>query len=232
MIFSSGLITRGSGSFGGLTFSHNRGGNYIRARTIPVNPSTSFQNFVRSVVSDLSNLWTNTLTEADRVKWDLYGTNVPITNALGESIFLTGLNHYVRSNVGRAQAGLARQDVAPGTFNLGSFTALDPVAQVLSVAVGDLILTFDDTDAWVSEDLSSMLVYISEGKGAAINYYTGPYRFADSIDGEVAIPPTSPATVTVPFTYVAGQKAFFYVRVTRADGRLSNLQRVPVTVIA
>lgn len=232
MIFSSGIITRGSGSVGGLTFSHNRGGNYIRARVTPVNPSTAFQNFVRATVANLSNRWTNTLDAAARVKWDLYGTNVPVTNKLGASIFLTGLNHYVRSNLGRAQAGLTRQDVAPGIFNLGEFTPLVATSQVLSVALGDLGVIFNDTDAWVSEDGSSMLFYISEGKGAAIQYFTGPYRFAGSIDGQVAIPPTSPTTVAVPFLYIVGQTAFFYVRVTRADGRLSNLQRIPLIVVA
>ncbi|KKM06452.1 hypothetical protein LCGC14_1743870, partial [marine sediment metagenome] len=48
MLFKSGLITQGSGSIGGLTASHNRGGMYFRARTIPTNPATSFQTVVRN----------------------------------------------------------------------------------------------------------------------------------------------------------------------------------------
>ena len=40
MLFKSAAFTQASGSVGGLTFAHNRGGMYTRARSIPVNPKT------------------------------------------------------------------------------------------------------------------------------------------------------------------------------------------------
>ncbi|MEE8608940.1 MAG: hypothetical protein V3S55_15155 [Nitrospiraceae bacterium] len=218
MLFDSAIITRGSGSVGGLTFSHGIGGNYIRARTTPVNPNTIQQQAVRGFVSQLSALWSGQLPQTDRDKWIIYAENVTLTNPLGAAINVSGMNMYVRSNVPRLQAGLPRQDTAPGIFDLGEFT--NPATATFATAQ-QVSVIFNDSDLWVSEDDSSMLLYVSRPVGEAIEFFKGPYRFAGSIDGEVATPPTSPQLISVPFLVVAGQKVFTRIRVTRADGRLS-----------
>lgn len=218
MLFDSPLISRGSGSVGGLTFSRNRSGNYIRARTNPVNPNTPQQQAVRSAVADLSNLWINTLTQADRDKWEDYAANVPVTNPLGASIFLTGINQYVRSNVPRIQAGLARLDVAPSIFDIGSFTAVGTVA---AASGNQVAVSFTDTDDWATATGGAMLVWIARPVSETINFFKGPYRFAGSILGDDTTPPTSPAVITSDFAFEAGQKIFTRIRVTQADGRLS-----------
>ena len=222
MLIDSPLVSRGSGSLAGLTMSHNRGGLYLRARTIPTNPNTVQQQAVRSFVSQLSSLWASSLTQLERDKWTIYADNVPLTNALGDPIFVTGLNMYVRSNVPILQAGFARQDDAPGIFDLGDYT---PVV-VTAVAVSDsFFVTFTDTDDWVGEDDAAMLIYTSRPNNPSINFFKGPYRFAGSIDGDSLLPPTTPAEITGAFVFETGQKMFGRVQVIRADGRLSADQR-------
>lgn len=214
-----GGFTQISGSVGGWTGSHNRGGLYIRARTIPVNPNTALQQAVRNIVSQLSNLWVDTLTIAQRDAWKLYADNVQVQGPLGDAITLTGLNMYVRSNTARLQAALPRVDAAPTIFDVGDFTnpsfALDEPADEVDV-------TFINTDAWANEDDSSMLVYSSRPVSPSINFFKGPYRFAGKIDGDAITPPTSPAAIALPQGVSAGQRVFLRVAVSRADGRYSN----------
>lgn len=222
MLFTSQIISRGSGSIGGLTGSRNRGGNYFRARGMPTNPNTPFQQAIRSFMAQLSATWSSVLTQAARDKWDLYALNVPLPNALGEPINVGGIGMYQRTNVPRLQTTaveLPRQDVAPGTFDLGEFTP--PVIVSATAATDTLSITFENTDEWANEDDSAMLISISRPQNPGINFFKGPYRFADVIQGDSTTPPTSPAAIVSPFTFEVGQRVFVFIRVTRGDGRLS-----------
>lgn len=214
-----GAFTQISGSVGGWTGSHNAGGMYIRARTIPTNPNTPFQQAVRGIVAQLSNLWVDTLTLAQREAWKTYAENVEVQGPLGDSITLNALNMYQRSNVARIQSGAARVDDAPVIFNVGDFTnpsfALDEAADEIDV-------TFADTDAWANEDDARMIVYASRPVATSINFFKGPYRLAGTIDGDAITPPTSPAAIALPFPVAVGQRIHALVRVSRVDGRYSN----------
>jgi hypothetical protein len=218
MIFKSGLVTQASGSLGGITFSHNAGGMYMRARAIPTNPNTTFQQTIRGFVSALVDHWGNTLTQVQRDAWILYANNVPLLNSLGEPINVSGLNMYVRSNVPILQGSLPRADAAPTDFNLGEYTnpsfALDEPNDEIDV-------TFVDTDAWANEDDSAMLIFTSRAQSPTINYFKGPYRLAGAILGDGITPPTSPAVLGLPFVVAPGQRIFARAEVVRADGRLS-----------
>lgn len=229
MKFKSSVYTQASGSVGGLTYSHNRGGMYTRARTIPTNPSSAFQAVIRGFVAALTSAWNDTLSAAQRAAWDVYAENVPMLDSLGESRNIGGLGHYVRSNVPRLQAGLDRVDDGPTTYNLGEFT--NPTIDAVDATADEIDVAFTAGDDWVGEDGAALLVLCSRPQNPGINYFTGPYRFADSIDGDSGTPPTSPASLTLPFVVAAGQKIFAQFRVTRADGRLSLPFRLGGTAV-
>lgn len=218
MKFKSSIFAQSSGSLAGTVFSHNKGGQYVRNRSTPTNPNTPQQQLIRSLVGGLANLWTNTLTAAQRTAWDTYADNVTLLNSLGEAIHVTGLNMYTRSNTARLAGGLARIDAAPTIFNTGDFT---PPSFALDEPNDEIDISFDNTDAWANEDDASMLVYTSQPQGLAINFWKGPYRFAGRIDGDAVTAPTSPAAVTLAFTVATGQRIFARVIVVRADGRVS-----------
>ncbi len=223
MLYKSAIITNGSGSLGGITASHNAGGAYFRARTVPTDPGTPEQNEVRQLFGVLQNRWINTLTEAQREGWTTYAANVSKTNPLGDPIFVSGANWYVGNNVSRRQAGLARVDDAPSIFDIGDFT--DPVYTALSEATQQVLVGFEVADDWVGEDGSAMLVFMSRPQNQTVNFWKGPYQLAGIILGNLALPPTSPATVDAPFAFVADQRIFVRTRVTRADCRLSQSVR-------
>lgn len=218
MIFTSQVLTAASGSIGGVTYSHNRGGMYQRARAIPTNPNSPEQMAVRNIFGGLADHWGNTLTAAQRTAWDTYATFISWLNKLGQSTSLTGFNMYIRSNTPRIQAGLARVDDAPITATIGEFT--NPTFAYDSGA-DEIDVTFDNTDGWANEDDAAMLVYTSRQQAPTINYFKGPYQLAGIIAGDAMTPPTSPASISAPFVCAAGNRCFTKVAVSRADGRLS-----------
>lgn len=218
MKIKSALVTQASGSLGGLTASHNRGGLYFRARATPVNPNTPQQQAIRGFVAQLTSLWLNTLTGLQRAAWDLYALNVPLPDRLGEPRNVGGLAMYIRSNVPRMQSPLPRVDAAPTIFNLGDYSI--PTFTVLSEATQDVTCTFDALDEWVGETQAALIFYTSRAQNESINYFKGPYRLADRILGSQPAPPAPPVQLTLAFPFVAGQRVFFRLNVTRADGRL------------
>ena len=209
-----------SGSIGGVTFSRNRGGAYMRVRATPTNPNTPLQQAVRSIMAGLASVWITGLTALQRQAWDAYAFNVPLPNALGDPVNVGGIGMFMRSNVGRVAAGLGPVFAAPTIFNLGEMS--NPVIGVVDAPASTMSLGFTETDDWVSETDSSMLVYASRSQNPSVNFFKGPYQFAQRVDGDTPIPPTSPAVINLLQTPVAGNRTFFRIRVSRADGRLST----------
>lgn len=229
MLFKPLLGAELSGSAGAITASHNKGGTYFRVRAIPTNPATPAQGVVRQAMGTLASLWQNALAPSQREAWETYAANVPLLNRLGESTNVTALNMYQRSNINRIQNGLARLDAAPVVFNLGDFTA-PTIASLTSPTA--LSLNFTEADDWVTEDGAAMLLYGSRQQNESIEFFKGPYRqYVLQLLGDAGVPPTTPFAGVHPFTVGAGNKAFIKVSVTRADGRLSQVQRLEITAI-
>lgn len=218
MLIKSALLTQASGSTGGMTASHNRGGMYLRSRAIPTNPNTGRQVVVRGILSALVVAWNNTLTPTQRENWNTYATNTPVVNVLGDSKNLSGINMYCRCNVPRIQAGLARIDNAPTTFNLGAMT--NPTLVSATAGTGIVVVSFTNTDAWATATGGALLIYLSRPQNAGVNFFRGPYAYAGRVNGLV-VPPTSPANITAPFPFTAGSRVFARIRASLADGRLT-----------
>jgi len=218
MLIKSQLITQMSGSIGGVTGSHNRFGMYLRSRATPVNPSTIYQSIVRAAVATLANRWIDVLTPAQRSGWETYAANVSMTGALGAEIYLTGLNHYVRSNANRLQASVVTQDDAPGIFNLGEFTLPSITA---SEATQQVTFSFTDTDDWANEVGGYGYIFDSRPQNPTRSYFKGPYRMAHVLAG-AAVPPVSPHIHAAVFAFVEGQRLYSKFSSARADGRLAS----------
>jgi len=230
-IFTSGVvISEIRGSEGGSTFSRNRYGQYIRQRSVPVNPNSARQQAVRADFQSLAERWNSILTAAQRAAWDLYGASVPMLNKLGQQVYLPGFNHYLRSNISILQNGMPIQDDGPTTFSLPE--ADNTMAGAISEATQLISVSFDANLGWVSEDDAFMGISMSKPVIGSRNFIGGPYRLAGTIAGDNTTPPTSPQTIAVPFAVTEDQKVIVEARIGRADGRLSNPFRDTVTVAA
>ena len=217
--FGGGVIQM-SGSLAGNTYARNRSGNYVRARTKPVNPKTSNQVLVRAIMQTLTARWSQTLTAGQRTAWNLYATSVSMKNKLGESIFLSGFNHYIRSNHWFARMGRTLVDDGPVIFELPE---TDPtMAITCSEGTQQVTMTFDDTLPWASEDDAMLVILQGDPQNFQRNFFDGPWRGRSAKVGAAGVPVTSPldyASITV---VSEGQRVWSKFRILRADGRLSE----------
>lgn len=218
MKYKSIVYGEAAGSVAGLVYSHNRGGQYVRARVVPVNPNTAFQQAIRGFLATIVAAWNTVLSSEQRALWEAYADAVEIPDILGEPRNAGGIGHFVRSNVPRLQEGFARIDEPPEVFALPTFTppvlTAAETTQLVSVA-------FTQADSWAHEVGGCLYVYVSRPTNPSINYFKAPYRFGDGIRGAL-VPPTTPATFTAPFPFLQGQRLHWFVRAGRADGGLSS----------
>lgn len=228
MLIKSGLLTQMSGSIGGMTGSHNKGGMYLRSRAIPVNPNTPTQLAVRTAMNQLVTDWVETLTQAERDSWDVYAQNVTVTNALGDATKISGQNWYVSLNSVRVRNGLDLVTTAPAVFDSAT---LNPISAAFTNGTpADVVLTFDDTQAWVDDPQSALIVQASRPQNQSKMFFKGPFQQAGLVLGDATTPPTTGVNVTTPFAYGLDNKGFARVRLSLSDGRLSAPQIVPMQV--
>lgn len=218
MKIASALVTKASGSIGGMTGSHNRGGMYLRARTTPSNPSSPAQQAVRANLGGLVALWTQTLTTPQRDAWNAYALANPIVDSLGASRNIGGLGWYIRSNGARIQAGITRVDAAPV---INGPVALTPPTIASITPPTTATIAFNNADAWATTVGGALLIYVGRPQSATINSFKGPFRFTDKVLGAVS-PPTSPKTIVLPFPVATGQRLFARLLAVSADGRVST----------
>lgn len=215
-----GGIIQMSGSLAGNTFARNRYGNYVRARTKPTNPNTAKQILVRAIVASLTARWSQTLTAVQRTAWNLYGSSVAMKNKLGETVHLSGFNHYIRSNSWFARMERTLVDDGPTVFELPAQDATMSIT--ISEATQVVTMTFDDTQPWCSEDNAMLVILQSQGINPQRNFFNGPWTGRSAKVGASGVPVTSPldyASITVATEL---QRIFAKFRILRADGRLSE----------
>jgi len=222
------LDTRGS--IGGQVHSRNRYGNYIRARTTPVNPQSSRQNKIRACIQSLAQYWSSTLLQAERDAWEVYADAIVRQNKLGGQIKLTGFNHFIRSNSIRLQSDDSVIEPGPTLLTL---PGADPIFVCEVDETGqEISVTFDPLLAWNIIDDGEMYVFMSEPKAVGTNFIGGPWRLAGAIDGDTASPPTSPQILSVPYPVAEGQAVVCRARISEADGRLSDYFQHASAVVA
>lgn len=217
MKFASNLLAQASGSLAGTTFSHNKGGMYVRNRSIPTNPSTAAQQNVRNALKQLTTGWQD-LGSTDRDAWAIYASNVPILNKLGQPRPIPALAMYLRCNSPRLsnEGPTAVVTGGPTIYSLATFTIPS-----VTVTSNHPVLAFTNTDDWAIADGGYMFVYLSKPQAPTINFFKGPYNFIGAIEGATMTPPTSPHTFSGT-TLVTPVKYFMRINVSNADGRLSS----------
>lgn len=232
-LFKSVIFGPISGALAGIVFSHNKGGQYIRARSTPTDPGTVQQTAMRNAIAVLSSRWASTLTQVQRDAWDVYAANVPRPDRIGGTQLLSGIAMYIRSNSVRLQADPIGSDLpivddGPTTFNVGSYTI--PIVSTLSPFV-DLSLLFTGGEDWQAEDGAAMIAWTSRPVSPSKKFFKGPYRVVAPFLGNSTTPLDGIQSTTAAFPWVSGGAAFAKLNVTRADGRLGDVVRVPVVFV-
>lgn len=215
-----GGIIQMSGSLAGNTFARNRFGNYVRAKTKPVNPNTARQVAVRAAMAFVTARWSQDLTATQRTAWNLYASNVNMKNKLGETIHLSGFNHYVRSNSFLKTFNQTLVDDGPVIFEL---PAQDPAfAITASEGSQQITVNFNDTMDWDNETGGYLMYYQGKPQNAQRNFFGGPWKFLSFTAGVTAAPVATPVVEAAVFAMAEGQRQWVRARILRADGRLSE----------
>lgn len=209
MIYKSHILASASGSVAGLTYSRNRGGQYTRARAVPTNPDTIFQQNARAALAANSQDWAD-LTDAQRQAWREWAKQNPVTNALGDSITLSGHQAFVGINSRLDNDGAATLTDppivnAPAALNTLTFTA--------DIGTGNFELVYTATPLGATEKLHvEAAVVNSQG----IRYVRNLLRHAGSSAAAQASPYDPQAIIEARLgTLVVGQTV--HVRVSVFD---------------
>lgn len=220
MKFKSEIVTQASGSIGGVTYSHNRGGLYRRARAIPTNPASAAQVDVRNNLSNLATRWREVLTQSQRDAWRTYAENTPLTDTFGDELILTGQQMYIRCNTPRGRGGLNYIDAGPTTFGQADLSALS-----LSSGAGVIDITYNATDTWANDSSGALLIQTSRFVAPTINFLRSRFRLQQALQGNSGglIPPVSISESAFGGTIANndGNRLFIRARATDPDGRLS-----------
>lgn len=169
-IFTPGpAVAQISGSIGGTTFSHNKGGAYMRNRAIPTNPSSEAQLARRATLQTLSSAFQD-LTSAQRKDWVEWARQNPGTNALGASFNMTGHQAYIKLNSKVVLSGNTAIVSPPITTAPGAFAT---IVQAGDIGTGNTDLTF--TAALEAGNQVELWAAITNSP--AITYVNNLYRF-------------------------------------------------------
>lgn len=76
------IVAEARGKIGGVVFSRNTGGAYVRAKVSPVQPRTDAQLNQRSRLTEVSKTW-GTLTQAQREAWKSFSIDFKHRDVLG-----------------------------------------------------------------------------------------------------------------------------------------------------
>lgn len=174
MLWRSHLMTDMLGSIAGITYTKNRYGNVGRARTVPVDPASMFQELTRSLFNQ-SVFGFQQLTEGEQIAWNVFAAGTPWTNKLGEDVRLTGQAMYIAQRCAAIYANPANSpdnfDAAPCTPGLMPLPAVTYGCCVNPV-VG-AIVSVQNLDSTLNMDF---IVRISPAQNQSKVYYNGPYR--------------------------------------------------------
>ena len=115
-----------SGKLGGLVGSRGRSGSQLRARIVPRQALTASSSEARAITGGLPAIW-RLLTPAEHQSWAELAEDVPVRDALGQSVTLSGYALYIACARRLLTIGVTQQlqgaPAAPAIPAIYGFTA-------------------------------------------------------------------------------------------------------------
>jgi len=196
------LVPPQSGSLAGQTASRNRFGQYMRSRSIPVNPTSAAQGLVRARLAANSAAW-RALTPAQRAGWSDLGLSMVRSDALGQSYALQGNQAHASVNNNRLLTGLAVIGDAPA---VATPVALTTITMTCTAAAFSFVFAATPVAA-----ATYIAVFASPQRSAGRNF-EGDFRFVKLSAAAAASPLIFTAEYTAKFGIpVLGNKIFLSV---------------------
>lgn len=208
MALIKGYLGQIRGKLKGLVFSHNKGGDIIKALTNPTNPNTGRQMAIRTILNTVSSSWSS-LSAATQDLWNTYGETHTWKNKLGDEIKLSGHQWYCKMNMLLADAGFAAVSTPPLGENPAAFAYMN-VSFVTSLSIS---LAFS-TSLGTSE--AGQLWYtLANSLGSTPNFDQA------RLIGYTAADAASPANLLLPHAISPGKQSTFFLRRINQEGLMS-----------
>lgn len=221
-ILPGSMVSDARGQIGGVVFSRNAAGAYVRNNSSPVNPNTSRQQAIRSGFGQAAARWRDTLTAAQRAAWEAYAQQTPVPNVFGGKDIISGIAFYCRFNgtwISEGETAVDDGPTQPGqasklvvTIAGNTTTGITLTAFTPTVATGNNIIILESGSA------------VSQSR----NFYAGPFTRNAWMDGAETLPFTLKANTLV----AVGQRWFFKFRVFMSDGRVGPATIASVDITA
>lgn len=184
MIVKSPLFNEISGKLGGAVGMTSRFGMILRGRVSGSNPQTSPQYGARQALSSLASIFSNDLSDAQRLSWEQLADDTD-----GAA---SGLSLFVRANSLRIQARsapilplttLAIVETAPVSV-VASFSET-PTAVIIDASAKTLAFTIPaaPTDPWADAG-GAMVIWCSRPQRASRNTRIHPFSLVANVDGD------------------------------------------------
>lgn len=135
------VVAAVSGSIGGTTFSHNRGGMYMRNRSIPIISTTVEALAAKTRLTTASQSWQG-LTEGQRLAWQEFANANPVIDTLGAPRVLSGAQAYIGIHTRMSLEGTTPLTAPPIIAAPAGLTLL---TQDADIGAGDTDATFAAT---------------------------------------------------------------------------------------
>lgn len=221
----SALVSDARNKLNGSVLSKNRYGNYIRNKTTPVNPQTTYQQNARAQLAANSQAWAG-LTEAQRNGWKALAQELPFTDIFGDSKFLAGNALYNKLNGNLVKLGITPISDAPIKEAIPAVSGLTVTATATSGVLSALSVNIQEATVPAG---FSLVLYATPGISAGRSFVKNQFRLTAS----------APSATTMPFNIYAtyddrfgspstGSKIFIRaVYVSETSGQ----QGIPVEVL-
>lgn len=192
-----------SGSLAGTTASHNRAGQYLRNRRTPVNVvGTGRRAAIRTYFGTAAKGYA-ALSATLQAAWTSYAASYPITDALGQSITLTGQQMFVSIATQLQNVGQALPTAPPAS----NATASAGTPTLTAVHSGAITLTPTGLGAATDFMLYAFSAPQSSGTSFCKTFWQAGHVAANSTTAIVAT-----TAYTAQFGSVqAGQRIFYKV---------------------
>lgn len=125
----SAIVSEVRGKEGGIIFSRNTYGAYIKAKVSPTNPQTIYQQVQRGTFTNIAQNW-RVLTDPQKAAWVSLGQQVTRVNQFGDQTAYTGFSIFMRINRNRVLTNQSLLTVAPAppTLAVLSFASFNATA--------------------------------------------------------------------------------------------------------
>jgi len=214
-----------SGSCGDVTASRNAHGSFLRSRTTPTNPATARQNTVRTQFRNMRGTYAGRTTAAQKDAWETYARSVPVRGRLGDRIYITGWNWFIRINQPRLTSGLPFI-LSPPTDLSAAWTSPCQFKFTRSPALVSISRPVNDD--WWPEAGAIYYHAVTTDYPPSVRRFQPPWLFLGIKTA------TGPAVVTfaLPTTPTTGNRIFTRYRLQRLDGRITPWYRADGIVTA